>query len=261
MKTASSVAFPKSARWKEGETVVYVNHIDNGYLPTGDLMTDRSGQRYEADFTIVKDTDDIVGVIDAFTRMTTDPVQDQLVVDNIEVDGVKAIDIIKDYPVKVATTIFPPLPSSGWLNQGVVYSYRNGAVMVRQPHERTIYPPEETPALFSFYRDNASEEMEWMVGEKVEEGWKRTFGGKTYECLQPHQTQVDYTPEATLNVLWKEVVIIGDIPVWTQPTGAHDAYNIGDSVHFPTISDPVYESVIDANVWSPTEYPTGWKKL
>lgn len=256
MKTNSSTQFPKTARWKDGEKVVFVNHVDNGVQPEGD-----DGRRYEADFTIVKDTDDITGAIDAFTRMTVDPVQDQLVVDNIEVEGIKAIDIKKDYPTKVSSTIFPLLPDSGWLEQGIIYSYNNGAVMVRQPHERTIYPPEQTPALFSFWRDNASAELAWMEGEKVEEGWKRTFGGKTYECLQPHQTQSDYTPTATIGVLWKEVIVVVDIPVWKQPTGAHDAYALGAKVHFPTINDPVYESLIPANVYSPTVYPLGWKKL
>ena len=255
MKTNSNIQFPKTARWKDGENVIYVNHKDNGVQPEGE-----EGKRYEADFTIIKDTDDITGAIEAFTRMTTDPVQDQLVVDNIEIGGTLAIDIKKDYPTKVSSTIFPPLPNSGWLEQGVIYSYNNGAVMVRQPHERTIYTPEQTPALFSFWRDNASAELAWMDGEKVEKGWKRTFSGKTYECLQPHQTQSDYTPTATLGVLWKEITS-ETIPVWKQPTGAHDAYNIGAKVHFPTITDPVYESLIDANVWSPTAYPQGWKKL
>jgi len=49
--------------------------------------------------------------------------------------------------------------------------------------------------------------------------------------------------------------------VWKQPAGGHDAYKKGDKVHFKLITDPVYESLIDANVWSPTTYPAGWKKL
>jgi len=253
MKTNSSTQFPKTARWKDGEKVVFVNHVDNGVQPEGD-----EGRRYEADFTIVKDTDDITGAIEAFTRMTVDPVQDQLVVDNIEIDGIKAIDIKKEYPTKVSSTIFPPLPNSGWLEQGVIYSYNNGAVMVRQPHERTIYPPEQTPALFSFWRDNASAELAWMDGEKVDKGWKRTFGGKTYESLQAHQTLSTWTPDVT-PALWKEVVVVVDIPVWVQPTGAHDAYRIGAKVHFPTINDPIYESLIDYNTYSPTAYPAGWR--
>jgi len=233
--------------------MVVVNQVDNGVQPEGE-----EGKRYTADFTVV-DSLDAADAINAVTRITADPVMDQLVVDNIEVNGKPAIETRVDYPTKVASTIFPSLPSSGTLKMGEIYSYGNGAVMVRQTHERTIYTPEQTPALFSFYRDNASAELAWMEGEKVEAGWKRTYGGKTYECLQAHQTQADWTPTATIGVLWKEVVIVVDIPVWVQPTGAHDAYQIGDRVHFPTINDPVYESLINANVWSPVTYAAGWR--
>jgi hypothetical protein len=251
MKTASNIPIPKSARWKEGEWVIYVNHVDNGVQPE-----EQEGRRYEADFTIT-DSLEAADAINAVTRITADPVMDQKVVDNIEVDGKPAIETKVDYPVKVASTIFPVLPSSGELKIGTIYSYGNGAVMVRQTHNRTIYTPEQTPALFSFYRDNASAELDWIEGEKVEKGWKRTYEGKTYECLQAHQTQSDWMPNVT-TTLWKEVQA-KVIPVFVQPTGAHDAYNIGDRVHFPTITDPVYESLIDANVWSPTVYPQGWK--
>ena len=51
------------------------------------------------------------------------------------------------------------------------------------------------------------------------------------------------------------------IPVWVQPTGAHDAYQIGDKVHYPGENDPVYESLINGNVWSPDAYPAGWKTV
>ncbi|NLW06318.1 MAG: sugar-binding protein, partial [Pseudomonadaceae bacterium] len=40
------------------------------------------------------------------------------------------------------------------------------------------------------------------------------------------------------------------------PTGAHDAYNKGDKVIF---EGEVYESTIDNNTWSPTDYPSSWK--
>ena len=42
---------------------------------------------------------------------------------------------------------------------------------------------------------------------------------------------------------------------FVQPTGAHDAYNIGDLV---TFEGSTYESQIDANTYSPTAYPAGW---
>lgn len=45
-------------------------------------------------------------------------------------------------------------------------------------------------------------------------------------------------------------------PEWKQPTGAHDAYNVGDLV---TFEGKTYRSKIAANVWSPTAYPAGWE--
>lgn len=42
-----------------------------------------------------------------------------------------------------------------------------------------------------------------------------------------------------------------------QPTGTHDAYNIGALVSF---KGTIYESLLAANVWSPTAYPRGWLK-
>ena len=86
------------------------------------------------------------------------------------------------------------------------------------------------------------------------------YGDKLYKCVQAHTSQSDWTPDAT-PALWTEVAKPGEIPVWKQPTGAQDAYNKGDKVHYPTAEDPVYESLIDANVYSPEAYPAGWKQL
>lgn len=47
-------------------------------------------------------------------------------------------------------------------------------------------------------------------------------------------------------------------PAWVQPTGAHDAYGIGDRVSFEGAN---YESLIAANVWSPSVYPAGWQAI
>ena len=45
---------------------------------------------------------------------------------------------------------------------------------------------------------------------------------------------------------------------WVQPTGAHDAYAKGDRVNF---NGQDYESLIDGNTWSPSDYPAGWKAI
>lgn len=48
------------------------------------------------------------------------------------------------------------------------------------------------------------------------------------------------------------------IPDFVQPTGAHDAYKKGDKVKF---DGKIYESLIDANTYSPSAYPAGWKEV
>lgn len=47
------------------------------------------------------------------------------------------------------------------------------------------------------------------------------------------------------------------VPDWVQP-GGHNPYKKGDRVKF---SGSVWESLIDNNVWSPTDYPAGWSKV
>lgn len=49
---------------------------------------------------------------------------------------------------------------------------------------------------------------------------------------------------------------VPDAPAWVRPTGAHDAYSIGDRV---TYQGRVYESLINGNSWSPAAYPQGWR--
>ena len=46
------------------------------------------------------------------------------------------------------------------------------------------------------------------------------------------------------------------VPEWVQPTGAHDAYQLGDVVLF---EGQMYESLMDNNTWSPADYPAGWQ--
>ena len=48
------------------------------------------------------------------------------------------------------------------------------------------------------------------MGEQVSVGWMRIYNGVKYEVVQAHQTQEDWIPTATLNVLWK---------VYVDPTG------------------------------------------
>ena len=95
----------------------------------------------------------------------------------------------------------------------------------------------------------------WKVDTAYAQGIRVRYEGQLYRCEQAHTSQADWTPDAT-PALWTAVAEPGEIPVWVQPTGAQDAYRLGDKVHYPTKDDPVYVSTIDYNVYSPDV--AGW---
>ena len=95
----------------------------------------------------------------------------------------------------------------------------------------------------------------WVADHAYEANDRVRYDGLLYKCFQSHTSMEQWTPDIT-PALWVEVAPPGVIPVWKQPTGSHDAYMIGDKVHFPTEEDPVYISTMDYNVYAPDV--TGW---
>ncbi len=96
---------------------------------------------------------------------------------------------------------------------------------------------------------------EWRTGQAYDSRNMVVHKGQLYEVIQAHTSQSDWPPDK-VPALSRATVPEGVIPEWRQPAGAHDAYNIGDKVLF---QGQVYESLIDANVWSPAVYPAGWE--
>lgn len=77
-----------------------------------------------------------------------------------------------------------------------------------------------------------------------------------YRVISDHTSQADWTPSATA-ALYEPIGLTEEgYPVWSKPSGAHDAYNNGDIVDYNGI---LYKSLIDGNVYSPDEYPAGWE--
>ena len=77
-----------------------------------------------------------------------------------------------------------------------------------------------------------------------------------YQVLQEHTSSSEWTPD-TANSLYKLIGISENgIPIWVQPLGSSDAYNVGDEVMYNGVH---YKSLIDNNVWSPEAYPQGWE--
>lgn len=108
-------------------------------------------------------------------------------------------------------------------------------------------PEEEDDAMAALF-------LPWKVGVSYSIGDKVQYTEKVYKCVQAHTSQADWTPDVT-PALWTHTST-EEWPEWVQPTGAQDAYNIGDKV---TYQGQHYISTIDGNVWAPDAYPAGWQ--
>lgn len=110
---------------------------------------------------------------------------------------------------------FEPLPSAGaWLEAGDMYRHGDGVVIVRQSHTRTEHEPADVPALFLVAREPGTG-IEWIAGEQVAVGTRRTYDGVLYQALQAHVTQAGWEPPS-VPALWAVVQDEPQPDVW-QP--------------------------------------------
>lgn len=104
---------------------------------------------------------------------------------------------------------------------------------------------------------------EWKTGTAYTKGQFLVYGVNSvgdpqlYKVVQNHTSQADWTPDATASLYSAIGLDKGGHPVWSQPSGAHDAYNTGDVVNY---NGTLYKSLIDGNTYSPDAYPAGWEK-
>lgn len=102
----------------------------------------------------------------------------------------------------------------------------------------------------------------WAVGHAYKAGEFCTYGEngvgdpQLYKCVQAHTSQADWTPDVVPALFTAIGLNDQGYPVWSQPTGAHDAYNTGDVVDY---NGTLYISTVDGNIWSPEAYPAGWE--
>ena len=147
---------------------------------------------------------------------------------------------------------FETLPATGWLELGAIYLYGGTAYIVRQSHNRTEHPPADAPALFMVHRMDATSLLEWVAGEQVYVGTRRTYGGATYVAIQAHVTQVDWTPPA-VPTLWRTEA---------PPTGAWAAgvaYKVNDQVTYDGKTYKCLQAHTSQAGWTPSAVPALWQ--
>lgn len=94
---------------------------------------------------------------------------------------------------------------------------------------------------------------EWAVGVAYAVGNRTRHDGRLWRCVQAHTSQEGWEPP-TVPALWVRTST-DEWPEWVQPTGAHDAYGVGDRVAH---GGSRWVSTVDANTWEPGVY--GWNQ-
>jgi len=103
----------------------------------------------------------------------------------------------------------------------------------------------------------------WKAGKAYSVGDLFTYGENNvgdpqlYRVVQAHTSQADWTPDITASLYDAIGLDSEGYPIWSQPTGAQDAYNIGDIVDYNGV---LYESQINGNTTVPGTDERWWKE-
>lgn len=108
---------------------------------------------------------------------------------------------------------------------------------------------EKIPEMFPAWDGNGKQ---YKTGDRVQ------YNDVLYKVLQDHTSQTTWTPSDAPSLFAKVLTsTTGEPQEWQQPDSTN-GYKTGDRV---TYNGKIYESTIDNNVWSPADYPAGWKEI
>ncbi|MDD4279435.1 MAG: hypothetical protein PHX74_06835 [Candidatus Sumerlaeales bacterium] len=157
------------------------------------------------------------------------------------------------------------------------YKYENGTIIEKPEESFALIPPPPDPLVVTqkaatvMFRalaqtdvitpadalDNALMFPLWAdyIGQRAEPGSYWRHADKLYRVNtgQGHTIQADWSPDKAASLFSLAANPADEWPDWIQPTGAHNAYAVGDKV---THDSKRWISTADANTWVPGEY--GW---
>lgn len=96
----------------------------------------------------------------------------------------------------------------------------------------------------------------YLDGQYLTSGTDKNGDPILYRVAQDHRSQEDWPPET--NPALYTCLSLSDTghPIWSQPTGAQDAYNTGDIVSH---NGTLYKSKIDGNTTEPGTDDRWWE--
>lgn len=179
--------------------------------------------------------------------------------------------------IQKVSTLFNKYQVGIYYQIGDIFTYgdNNACYKVLQSHKsQADWQPDKTPALYKLIGSNDDGYLEWKQPLGAHDAYKIgdivEYNGKLYKSLINGNV---WSPDVYADgwEIYTETSGGGGggttptepetpetIPDFVKPTGAHDAYKKGDKVKY---NGKIYESLIDANVYSPDEYPAGWKEV
>lgn len=109
----------------------------------------------------------------------------------------------------------------------------------------------QVSAFFEEWEPNKSYE----TGKRLRHGFNSNNENQLYDVVQAHVSRAEGPPPSA-PALYRAIGFSSDgTGIWTQPLGAHDAYNEGDIVFH---GNALWVSEISGNVWEPGVF--GWKE-
>lgn len=99
---------------------------------------------------------------------------------------------------------------------------------------------------------------EFEIGIVYKVGDRIMYNGKFYKVISEHTSQADWTPDAAVSLFVEISDPSIEYPEFKQPTSTETAYMKGDKI---TFNGAKYISLVDYNVYSPTDYPKNWQMV
>ena len=97
---------------------------------------------------------------------------------------------------------------------------------------------------------------EFEIGIVYKVGERIMYKGKFYKVILEHTSQGDWTPDVAVSLFVEIADPSIEYPEFVQPTSTETAYMKDDKI---TFNGSKYVSLVDYNVYSPTDYPNNWR--
>jgi hypothetical protein len=98
----------------------------------------------------------------------------------------------------------------------------------------------EKMEIADLYPEWQPEHVKYTVGKIVKYGVNSHGDAQLYTVITEHTSQSNWTPDKTPS-LFKPIGFTDEgVPIWTQPLGYDDAYDVGDKVEHPQGSGVIW---------------------